>query len=270
MSYGNVRLVPTTGSPGKVTLTVGGLPSGVTTTIAPFESSDSGTLATVNFYASSTATTGVSTVTITGTSASGLVRTTTVSLTVTSGKDITPPSVPANAVWSADGMTVTLSWQPSTDDVGVVGYDLLYGSFFLGTFTDPQLALIGFKAGTPYVFTVKARDAAGNVSAASSAMTVLLSAPKDTTPPSAPTKVATTSVGSTLVSLSWTASTDNVAVVVYQVYVDGKLSGTVTAPSATITGLTPGTSYSITVTALDAAGNVSQASTALSVKTGTP
>jgi len=51
------------------------------------------------------------------------------------------------------------------------------------------------------------------------------------------------------------------------VYVNGALSGTVTSPSATLTGLTPSTSYSVTVTALDAAGNVSQASTALTVKT---
>jgi chitinase len=250
-----------------VTLSVSGLPSGVTTTITPFEASDSGTLGMVNYFASSTAAAGTVTVTLTATSVGGFVHTTTVSLTVASGKDLTPPSVPANPVWSADGMTVTLSWQPSTDDVGVVGYDLYYGSFFLGTFTDPQLALIGFKSGTQYVFTVKARDAAGNVSAASSPMTVLLSAPKDTTPPTAPTKVAATSVTSTRISLSWTASTDDVGVVVYQVYVNGALSGTVTSPSATLTGLTPSTSYSVTVTALDAAGNVSQASTALTVKT---
>jgi chitodextrinase len=266
-SHGGVQLVWINGSRSKVTLSVSGVPAGVTTTILPFEASDSGTAGMVNYQASGAAAIGVYSITITGTSASGVVRTATVSLEVTSGMELTPPSVPANPVWSADGMTVTLSWQPSTDDVAVVGYDLYYGSFFLGTFADPQLSLIGFKAGTQYVFTVKARDAAGNVSASSSPMTVLLSAPKDTTAPTAPTNLAATSVSSIRVSLSWTASKDDVGVVVYQVSVNGKISGTVTSPSATLTSLTPSTSYSVTVTALDAAGNVSQASTALTVKT---
>jgi len=252
------------GSITPATFTISGLPSGVTGSFNPVTSTFGTTL---TLQASSAAAPGTSTLTITATTTAGTVRSAVVKLTVATATDTTPPSVPANPVWSADGMTVTLSWQPSTDDVAVVGYDLYYGSFFLGTFADPQLSLIGFKAGTPYVFTVKARDAAGNVSSASSPMTVLLSAPKDTTPPTAPTNVAATSVSSTRVSLSWTASKDDVGVVVYQLSVNGKISGTVMSPSVTITNLTPSTSYSVTVTALDAAGNVSQASTSLTVKT---
>jgi beta-xylosidase/chitodextrinase len=182
--------------------------------------------------------------------------------------DLTPPSTPSNLTWANDGLTVTLTWSPSTDDVGVVGYDLLYGSFFLGTFSDTTLALIGFKPGTPYVFTVKARDAAGNLSVASNATTVLLAAPKDTTPPSAPTGLKAVSVTDARVSLSWTASTDDTGVVVYQVYSGASVVGTALgSTTATISGLSPSTTYVFTVTALDAAGNVSQASAALSVTT---
>jgi beta-xylosidase/chitodextrinase len=182
--------------------------------------------------------------------------------------DLTPPSTPSNLTWANDGLTVTLTWSPSTDDVGVVGYDLLYGSFFLGTFSDTTLALIGFKPGTPYVFTVKARDAAGNLSVASNATTVLLAAPKDSTPPSAPTSLKAVSVTDTRVSLSWTASTDDTGVVVYQVYSGASVVGTALgSTTATVSGLSPSTPYVFTVTALDAAGNVSQASAALSVTT---
>jgi endoglucanase len=179
-----------------------------------------------------------------------------------------PPSPPTNLVWAASGMTVTLSWQPATDDVGVVAYDLYYGSFYLGSFGETTLALIGFKSGTPYVFTVKARDAAGNVSVASNQATVLLGVIQDTTPPSAPTRLAAGAVGATSVTLTWAASTDDVGVVVYQVSQGGAVVRTVTSPSATVSGLSAGTSYTFSVTALDAAGNVSAASSPLTVVTG--
>ena len=172
--------------------------------------------------------------------------------------DLTPPSAPSNLTWASDGMTVTMTWGPSTDDVGVVSYDLLYGSFFLGTFSDTTLTLIGFKSGTPYSFTVKARDAAGNLSVASNTATVLLGAFKDTTPPSPPTGLKTTSVTDNRVTLSWTASTDDTGVVVYQVSSGASVVATAPAgTTATVSSLTPSTTYVFTVTALDAAGNVS-------------
>jgi chitinase len=181
--------------------------------------------------------------------------------------DITPPSVPSNLSWNnADG-TVTLSWLPSTDDVGVTGYELYYGSFYLGTFDGTSLALIGFKPGTPYVFTVKAHDGAGNVSVASNQATVLVPIGKDTTPPSTPSNLKATSVTSTSVSLSWTASQDDVGVVVYQVLQGATVARTVTSASATITGLTPSVSYTFGVQAFDAAGNASGLGGPLTVTT---
>jgi chitodextrinase len=187
------------------------------------------------------------------------------SVTTTPTADITPPSAPANLTWSADGLTVSLTWSASTDNFGVTGYELFYGSFDLGTFTDTVLTLIGFKPGTPYTFTVKARDAAGNFSVASNATTVLLAAPVDTTPPTTPTNLTAVTVTSSSISLRWTASTDDVGVVVYQILNNGSVAGTVTSTSATLSGLSPNTSYNITVRALDAAGNMSAASAPLTV-----
>ena len=182
--------------------------------------------------------------------------------------DVTAPSAPSNLVWTHDGMTVTLSWGASTDDVGVVDYQLFYGNFYLGAFSDPALTLIGFKAATPYTFSVKARDAAGNVSVASNQVTVLLGSTQDTTPPTAPTSLKAVTVADTSVRLGWSASSDDVGVVVYQVYSGTTVVGTVPAgTSATVSSLTPGATYSFTVTARDAAGNVSPPSAALSVTT---
>jgi chitodextrinase len=181
--------------------------------------------------------------------------------------DTVPPSAPANLTWASDGSTVALTWSPSTDNVGVAAYELYYGSFDLGAFTDTVLTLIGFKAGVPYTFTVKARDAAGNLSVASNQTTVLLGTGVDTTPPTAPTNPTAAGATSTSISLRWSAATDDVGVVVYQVFVNGSLAATVTSTSATVTGLTPSTGYTITVKALDAAGNASSPSAPLSAST---
>jgi cellulose 1,4-beta-cellobiosidase len=91
----------------------------------------------------------------------------------------------------------------------------------------------------------------------------------DTTAPSAPTGLKATATTSSSVSLSWTASTDNVGVTGYDVFRGTTLVGTATGTSYTDTGLTASTSYNYTVKALDAAGNVSAASTALSAATTT-
>jgi glucose/arabinose dehydrogenase len=81
----------------------------------------------------------------------------------------------------------------------------------------------------------------------------------DTQAPTTPGNVHSTSVGSTSITLAWTASTDNVAVVAYDIYTDGNLltsaPGTVT--SFKINGLTPNTTYRLSLDARDGAGNVS-------------
>ncbi|WP_343694943.1 endonuclease [Flavobacterium sp.] len=89
----------------------------------------------------------------------------------------------------------------------------------------------------------------------------------DTQAPTAPTSLASTSKTSTSISLSWTASTDNVAVTGYDVYANSVLKTTVSGTTATITGLTASTAYSIYVKAKDAAGNTSSSSNTISVTT---
>lgn len=89
----------------------------------------------------------------------------------------------------------------------------------------------------------------------------------DTQAPTAPASLASTSKTSTSISLSWNASTDNTAVTGYDVYADSVFKTTVTSTSATITGLTASTAYSIYVKAKDAAGNTSASSNTISVTT---
>ncbi|MGN7810346.1 endonuclease [Flavobacterium sp. 22076] len=89
----------------------------------------------------------------------------------------------------------------------------------------------------------------------------------DTQAPTAPTSLASTSKTAVSISLSWNASTDNVAVTGYDVYANSTYKTTVSGTTATITGLTASTAYSIYVKAKDAAGNASASSNTISVTT---
>lgn len=89
----------------------------------------------------------------------------------------------------------------------------------------------------------------------------------DTQAPSAPVNLTATGVTSSSVSFSWNASTDNVGVTGYDVFNGTALVATVTGTDATVSGLSPNTTYTFTVKAKDAAGNVSAASNAVKVTT---
>ncbi|MFK4089609.1 glycosyl hydrolase family 8 [Kribbella sp. NPDC020789] len=90
----------------------------------------------------------------------------------------------------------------------------------------------------------------------------------DTTPPSTPTGLASTGTTSSSVSLAWNASTDNVGVTGYVVYRNGtEVATTGTGTTFTDTGRAASTSYTYTVKARDAAGNLSAASNSVTATT---
>jgi len=267
-----------------------------------------------------------------------------------------------------------LSWSASTDNVAVTGYRVYSGSAQVATTTGTATTITGLSSSTSYTFTVKAADAAGNLSAASTPVTVTTAAmqtggltatfskasdwgsgfvgaytvtnggssvvngwrlefdlpagasvvnawngtlaangshyvftdvawthtiapaasvqigfqvayntppgtpqnclingqacggggpppppppppPPDTTPPSAPTGLSAGTPTTSSVPLSWNASTDNVGVTGYRIYSGPTQVATAGGTSTTVSGLSPATSYTFTVKAVDAAGN---------------
>jgi chitodextrinase len=193
----------------------------------------------------------------------------TASVTTASAPDTTPPSQPTGFTAVATGSTAAnLSWNASSDNVGVTGYIVRRNGTQIATPTATSFSDTGLSAGTTYTYTVAARDAAGNVSSAATASVTTASAP-DTTPPSQPTGFTAVAAGSTAANLSWNASTDNVGVTGYIVRRNGTQIATPTATNFSDTGLSAGTTYTYTVAARDAAGNVSGAASA-SVTTAPP
>ena len=138
------------------------------------------------------------------------------------------------------------------------------------TFT-PSAALAG---GTQYTATITtaAKDAAGNALVADYVWNFTTGVVPDTTAPSTPAGLTASAVSQSQINLSWSASTDNVAVTGYRVYRGGALITTVgTVTTYQNTGLSASTSYTYTVQAIDAAGNASGQSTVASATTlGTP
>lgn len=185
--------------------------------------------------------------------------------------DELPPTTPANVVVSDTASTsAKLTWTPSQDNVGVVGYDVYLGNALYNTASTHSITLTGLTADTNYTASVVARDAAGNISTPSAPVTFnTLPASADTTPPTTPANLSSTSHTDTTISLSWNASTDNVGVTSYPIYVNGALSASPSGSSTTftLTGLTKETAYSIQIAAADAAGNQSPLSTAIQVTT---
>ncbi len=92
----------------------------------------------------------------------------------------------------------------------------------------------------------------------------------DTQAPSVPANLTSSNVTETTVDLNWNASSDNVAVTGYEVFLDGSSIGTTANTSANVTGLSSGTTYAFQVRAFDAAGNNSALSNTENVTTQSP
>jgi endonuclease I/chitodextrinase len=89
----------------------------------------------------------------------------------------------------------------------------------------------------------------------------------DTEAPTTPTNVTLNNISLNAITVSWTASTDNIGVTGYNVYLDGILTTQTTNTSATITDLNTNTNYSFTVVAKDLINNRSTASSAVNGST---
>ncbi|MDP3681695.1 MAG: GEVED domain-containing protein [Flavobacterium sp.] len=87
--------------------------------------------------------------------------------------DTTAPSAPTALTASGTTQTTTtLSWTAATDNVGVTGYNVYRGTTLLGTVSTTTYNVTGLTAATAYTFSVKAKDAAGNISASSNVVNV--------------------------------------------------------------------------------------------------
>lgn len=92
--------------------------------------------------------------------------------------DLGAPSTPtALTATAANSYSIQLAWNASTDNVGVAAYDIYKNGTFLATTTNTSFTAGVFAANTSASFSVKARDVAGNVSAASNTASAITPSP---------------------------------------------------------------------------------------------
>jgi hypothetical protein len=167
---------------------------------------------------------------------------------------------------------LTLNWASSSDNIGVTAYEIYRNDTLIGIVkanaagaTATDFKVTGLAPQTVYSFTVKAKDAAGNLSAASVALDVTTPshADADGDPPSAPTGLKGDVINNDVIRLFWLPAEDNVAVSSYEIYNANQLIAVIEGeggnPPVTtydLSGLTTGT-YELKVIAKDAAGHAS-------------
>src|SRR5262249_32700996 len=165
------------------------------------------------------------------------------------GPDRLPPTAPlGGTLTSATTSTADLSWIASTDNVGVAGYDVYVNGSLVGSTAANAFTVRGLVCGSTYKVGIDAYDKRRN----RSVQLLLIGSPAgcqapapapgpapqpaDTTPPAPPTGLATTGVTTSSITLTWTASTDNVGVTGYEVSKAGAVAGNTSATSYLLAG----------------------------------
>jgi chitodextrinase len=189
-------------------------------------------------------------------------------------KDTEPPAAPAGVTAQAGSATsVHVMWEQAADNKAVTGYEVFQQGVKVKSLpaAKQMVDIDRLAPSTAYSFTVRARDAAGNLSAPSAAVPITTPAPtpEDKKAPTPPTALRGQVDGSRAVTLSWGPAADDLAVTSYDVYQEDSRIHSVRGSETTarVTGLRPGTVYTFTVRARDAAENSSPDSAAVDLTT---
>ena len=129
--------------------------------------------------------------------------------------DTVPPSTPANLTGNAISTTVTLSWSPSTDNIGVAGYNVIRNGAWIANTSETAYSDSGLATSTTYDYQIQAFDLAGNTSLAS---TTLILSTVYTIPPSTPANLVATPYSTAGITLSWSASQDPQGISSYKIF----------------------------------------------------
>jgi hypothetical protein len=195
----------------------------------------------------------------------------------TANTDTEAPGAALNLKATVIFTDVLLSWLPATDNVGVVAYNVYQNGSLAATAPFTETSFVGLTPLTGYVFGVSAVDAAGNESVITTLnVTTGQDQTPDITPPTAPGNLGGTAASNSVL-VTWDASTDDVQVAGYVIWVDGAIFDTVSAATLSIFigGLDPLTLYTFEVYAFDLSNNNSAISevtlsTSAPVDTGEP
>ena len=181
------------------------------------------------------------------------------------GDPITTPT--GLSLLQATNSSLTVNWNANPSGEIAKGYKIYVDSVLEATLLrQTSYTIQNLTSNTSYDVQISAYDAQENESALSSALS-LSTLSSDTQAPTSPTNLVASNISAFGADLSWTASTDNIGVTAYDVYIDGSVSQTVTSNSAILLGLTANTVYEVNVKAKDGSGNESGFSNTIQFRT---
>ncbi len=188
----------------------------------------------------------------------------------TTAPDTIPPAMPTNLHSTfINERTITVAWDESTDNVAVDGYLVYVNGLKVAQSFITEYSVLGLQASTSYNIAISAVDAENNESPQTAAISISTTAP-DLTPPSVPQGLEATLVTQNSIGIEWEESTDNVQVDGYYIYINGIQRALSLMNSFTISGLSAGIEYIITVSAYDHMDNESDKSDAVFARTRNP
>lgn len=159
---------------------------------------------------------------------------------------------------------IMLEWNPATDNTGIDHYRIYSANVKLAETTENRIALTGLKSGKRYNFYVVAVDGAGNRSANSRLVLVIID---DFIAPEQPTALQA-ETGLNYLTLHWQASADESnQSVLYRIYVDEKRVASTYETTYRVNPLLSGTEYKLQIEAVDVTGNSSGMTEPLSAST---
>ena len=175
--------------------------------------------------------------------------------------EITLLEVPINITTTETMNSVTVMWDGV---VNAISYEVEADGEVIDNGAATSFEHQGLAVATEHTYRVRAKNA--KVTSEWSE-TITKSTKADTEAPTVPQNLRSTEETYTSIALAWDEASDNVSVTGYEIYQGEALIEKVAGTSYTVTGLKPGTEYAFVVKACDEAGNVSEASEQITIKT---
>lgn len=173
-------------------------------------------------------------------------------------EDQEAPTAPQNLTTTAKGVDhISVSWDASTDNIGVTGYKVMLNDVQLATVNQLSYTFNGLTDNINYKISVIAVDGSNNNSTETSITDTTLPIIIDNEDPTTVSNLVVSNVSLATADLNWDAATDNIGVTGYRILSNGTTLATVTATNATLNGLSPNTAYTVEVIAFDASNNTS-------------
>ncbi|MFC2104732.1 fibronectin type III domain-containing protein, partial [Bacteroidota bacterium] len=183
--------------------------------------------------------------------------------------DLAPPAPSNLRIANLTETSFQLKWDPVYDNFGIDKYSIYQNGILINeaNFNKCMVNIYELAPGNDYSYYITTQDASGNISENTENLLVTTLGVKDDVAPTAPPNIWASDIMPTTLTVNWDESTDNVGVSGYHVFMNGVKKPLTTSINKYFSTLQPESDYSFYVVAIDASGNISDASNTINITT---